>query len=178
MKTKLKKLQVTSYKQPAAYCVLRTAYCLLFAAYCLLPVGTAFAQTNSERKKIADNELLGKWTLVKIEVVKMQDDTEISRQAYTASNYSGKIYFEQVECFSDNKVAYSGRGDKALLSESGIFHTRSKDVVVFQNSLIGFVFDFSWEDRSRLFVLETKGAVSQQNRVSERIRFFYQKEKL
>jgi hypothetical protein len=151
---------------------LRFTLCLLFA-------GTAFAQAPTDsRKKIASNELVGKWTLAKIEVVKMQGDVELNRQSYALSDYSGKIYFEKMECQNTGQVIYSGRGDKALLSEPGKFHTRSKDAVVFQNSLIGFTFDFSWENKPDLFVLEKTGAVRQQSGQSERIRFFYQKEEL
>ncbi len=124
------------------------------------------------------DELTGKWTLTKVEIIKMQGNTELDRQDYTPSNYDGKIYFEKIECLSDGQIIYSGIGDEALLAESGIFHSPNNVMIVFQNSLIGYTFDFSWEDKPILFILEKTATLNQQNKLKERIRFFYQKKEL
>jgi len=103
---------------------------------------------------------------------------ELSRQDYTSLDYTGIIYFEKMTCLNDRQVSYSGKGDKSLLSEPGLFHTHSEGTIVFQNRLIGFTFNFSWEKQGQLFVLEKTALVNQQNNQSEHIRYFYQKEEL
>ena len=138
-----------------------------------------FALTAVRAQVLAPADLAGNWTLEKIEVVTMQGETELDRQVYTPLTYQGKIYFEKIACTEDGQVTYSGTGDQALLSEAGRFHIRKNGaMVVFQNRLKGFPFDFFWEEQAQLFVLEKTVRISQQNRQSERIRFFYQKEKL
>jgi hypothetical protein len=144
----------------------------------LFTLGWMGVHLNVQAQALMPGELAGKWTLTKIEVVTMQGNAERSRQSYTVSDYTGKIYFEKIDCLNDGVVNYSGRGDEALLSQPGRFHVLRRSMVVFQNSLIGFPFDFSWEEKGGIFVLEKAGAVRQQNRQSERIRFFYQKETL
>jgi len=133
--------------------------------------------TATMMQAVTPEDLAGRWVLTKVEVLKMQDDTELSRQNYTPENYAGRIYVEQMECFADGKVVYSGRSDKTLLSAPGTFHIRdNRDVIVFQNALIGFPFRFLWEEG--LFILEKRGATTQQGKQRELIRFYYQKETL
>lgn len=145
---------------------------LLFFTLALMGI-----QPVLQAQVVAPADLVGRWTLTKIEIVTMQGNAELSRQSYTPSDYAGQIYFEKIACSYNGEVVYSGQGDKTLLSAVGRFHTRHKGAIVFQNSLIGFTFGFSWEEKPDLFVLEKQGAVHQQNKQSERIRFFYQKEK-
>lgn len=145
---------------------------IFVAVICTISV-SVFGQENNNKKF-----LLGKWTLTKIEIIQEQNKVGIDTLIYTVSNYPEKIYFEKINFQSNGLVIYGGIGDKALLSQPGLFHTHtlSNTGVVFQNPLIGFTFDFFWENEPTLFVLEKTVHISQQGNLSNRIRFFYQQE--
>ena len=149
-------------------------YGKIMISVCLLLMGIN-AKTNAQTVTVED--LTGKWTLTKIEVVQRQNSTDIDTQSYTPASFEGKIYFEKIECRKNGQIVYSGMGDEALLSTPGMFHMPNNTAIVFQNPLIGFTFDFVWANKPTIFVLEQSVHVNQQSGIRQQIRFFYQKYK-
>ena len=145
---------------------------LLFFIFALMSI-----QANLHAQAVTANDLAGKWMLTKIEVVKMQGDTEFDRQSYTISNYPGKIYFEQVECFSDGKAIYSGNCDAGLLSGGGIqLHNYNlRDYITFNGRAMGVRFEFQWLDKPSSFMLINERLLNQQSREKEKILLHYKR---
>ena len=143
---------------------------MLAVACCL------FASTGIQAQTVTPNELAGTWTLQKVEVVTLQGSTVIDTQSYLPAIYTGMIYFETIQCSNSGAVVYSGKGDQSLLLEAGKFHTPNSTDIVFQNSKIGYVFNFLWNTPNTVFVLEKKKHVSQENNTTANIRYFYQKQ--
>jgi|GEM_PF-2288542 len=161
-----------------AYCLLRTAFCILLAAFCLLPAGGALAQATNADKQIAYSDLVGKWTLTKIEVVKMQGEAELGRQTFTATNYSGKIYFEKLECFSDGKANYSGKADAGLLVGGSVqlYGYDLPGYLTFHGKTMGVSFGFQWLVKPASFLLISETTLDQQSGEKEKILLHYVKE--
>ena len=144
----------------------------------LLIFALMITQTSMYAQVVTVNDLAGKWQLTKIEVVKLQGDTELERQSYTAATYPGKIYFEQVECFPDGKAVYSGNCDAGLLSGGGI-QLRSynmRDYLTFNGRAMGVRFEFKWTETSGSFVLVNERLLKQQSTEKEKIMLHYTKE--
>ncbi len=135
-------------------------------------------QLSVQAQTLILEDLVGKWTLTKVEVVNVQNDTEIGRQTYNPpSSYPGKIYFEQVECFVDGKAAYSGQCDEGLRAGGSIqlYSNGTLDYITFHGRSMGVSFEFTWLNLAADFILISEQQLNQQQNSKERLLFYYTK---
>ena len=149
-------------------------YGKIIVSVCLFLMGIN-AKTNAQAVTVED--LTGKWTLVKIEAVRVQNNVEIDTQSYTPDNYKGKIYFETVECLPNGKANYGGKCDDGLLSGGSIqIHAYDlKNYIVFNGKAMGARFEFEWSDKPNNFVLVNELLLDQLSNEKEKILFHYTK---
>ena len=122
------------------------------------------------------SDLVGKWKLTKVEVVKMQGEIELSRTEYTPTGYIGAVAFEEVEIFTDAKTAYSGKCIDGLREGGNIQLSSNSAGVVFHGKQTGVRYIFHWQINPTSFVLEQRKSIDQQGRLAENTHYYYEKQ--
>ena len=122
------------------------------------------------------SDLVGKWKLTKVEEVQLQGDTELSRQEYIPAAYSGNIYFDHLEFFSDGKISYGGKNSGELGAGKNIQLYEGSDNVGFHGDILSTFFAFKWLSEPTFFSLAQEKASNQQSQTSTFVYYYYQKE--
>ena len=132
-----------------------------------------FAQSENN----VNANFIGKWTLAKVEVIKIQHDKAIDTVTYTPSNFPGTVHFEKVECFPDGRAVYSGKCNKGLNAGGSIqFYGNDSELITFHGRTMGVGFIFKWRNDPDGFTLIEEILHDQLSAEKERVQLHYTKQ--